>query len=66
MCCLHFDLSELRYESKPSDPELVDLNEGAVPEGQIDGLTVDLAYLCLSAEKGRLRPKCCPGCYPKE
>ena len=47
MSCLHCDLSEILEQSRPPDPELVDLIEQAFIEGQIDGQKADLAYLCL-------------------
>ncbi len=56
MSCLHCDLSELLQQTRPPDPELVDLIEQAFLEGQkIDGLRADLAYLCLVAENKDLR-----------
>jgi len=36
MSCLHCDLSEILEQSRPPDPELVDLIEQAFREGQID------------------------------
>ena len=41
------DLSEILEQTRPPDPELVDLIEQAYLKGQIDGLRVDLAYLWL-------------------
>lgn len=52
MPCLQCELPNLLQESMPPDPELVDLIEQAFIEGQIDGLTPDLAYLWLQANKG--------------
>ena len=43
------DLSQLLEQTRPPDPELVDLIEQAFLEGQIDGLKDDLAYLWLRA-----------------
>ena len=45
MSCLHCALSELLEQTRPADPELVDLIEQAFLEGQIDGQKADLAYL---------------------
>ncbi len=36
MLCLHCDLSEILEQTRPPDPELVDLIERAFLEGQID------------------------------
>ncbi|MFB3125827.1 MAG: hypothetical protein ACE1Z7_09680, partial [Woeseiaceae bacterium] len=47
MPCLYCELPHLLEASRPPDPELVDLIEQAFLEGQIDGETADLAYLCL-------------------
>ncbi len=55
MSCLHCDLSEILEQTKPPDPELVDLIEQAFLEGQIDGQKADLAYLRLLAENKDLR-----------
>ncbi len=41
------DLSELLKQTRPPNPELVDLIEQAFLEGQIDGQRADLAYLWL-------------------
>jgi len=41
------DLSELLEQTRPPDPELVDLIEQAFLEGQIDGKRADLAYFVL-------------------
>ncbi len=38
------DLSEILEQTRPPDPELVDLIEQAFLEGQIDGQSADLAY----------------------
>ncbi len=43
------DLSELLEQTRPPDPDLVDLIEQAFLEGQIDGQKADLAYLWLRA-----------------
>ena len=45
MSCLHCDLSEILEQTRPPDPELVDLIEQAYLEGQIDGQAADLVYL---------------------
>ena len=47
MSCLHCDLSEILEQTRPPDPELVDLIELAFLEGQIDSQKAELAYLCL-------------------
>ena len=47
MSCLHCDLSELLEQTRPPDPELVDLIDQAFLEGQIDSRKAELAYLCL-------------------
>ena len=51
MSCLHCDLSEILEQARPPDPELVDLIERSYLEGQIDGLTADLAYSWMKANK---------------
>ncbi len=47
MSCLHCDLSEILEQTRPPDPELVDLIEQAFIQGQIDSQKAELAYLCL-------------------
>ena len=47
MSCLHCDLSELLEQTRPPDPELVDLIEQAFVQGQIDSKRAELAYLWL-------------------
>ncbi len=47
MSCIHCDLSEILEQTRPPDPELVDLIEQAFLEGQIDSKSAELAYLCL-------------------
>ncbi len=47
MDCPHCGLSELLEQTRPPDPELVDLIEQAFIEGQIDSQEAELAYLCL-------------------
>ncbi len=44
---LQCDLSEILEQTKPPDPELVDLIEQAFREGQIDSQKAELAYLWL-------------------
>ena len=44
MSCLRCDLSELLEQTRPPDPELIDLIEQAFLEGQIDGERTDLSY----------------------
>ena len=65
MACLHCDLPDLLEASMPPDEEMVDLIERAFLEGQIDGLTADLAYWLLRADLCGFWPKCYPDCYPK-
>ena len=52
---INCDLSELLEQTRPPDPELVDLIEWAFLDGQIDGLGADLAYLWLLARNKDLR-----------
>ena len=52
MSCLHCDLSELLEQTRPPDPELVDLIEPAFLEGQIDSRAADFAYTYLWLEVG--------------
>ena len=47
MSCIHCDLSEILEQTRPPDPELVDLIERAFIHGQIDSNAADLAYLWL-------------------
>jgi len=47
MSCLQCDLATIIEESMPPDPEMVDLIELAFLEGQIDGLTAELAHIFL-------------------
>ena len=47
MSCLQCDLSEILEQTRPPDPELVDLIEQTFVEGQIDSQKADLAYFCL-------------------
>ncbi len=47
MPCLKCELPYLLEVSRPPDPELVNLIEQAVLEGQIDSQKAELAYLCL-------------------
>lgn len=62
---LHYDLSALIDQTVPPDSELLDLIECAYLEGQIDGLTADLAHLLATLENSRSGPKRYPNCYPK-
>ncbi len=52
MSCLHCDLSEIIEQTKPPDPELVDLIEQAYLEGQIDTERAEPAYLWIQVNKG--------------
>ena len=45
MPCLECDLSEILEQTRPPEPELVDMIEQAFLEGQIDSKKADLAYL---------------------
>ena len=47
MSCSHCDFYEILEQTRPPDPELVDLIEQAYIEGQIDSQEAELAYLCL-------------------
>ena len=47
MSCLQCDLPEILEQTRPPDPELVDLIEQAFLKGFIDGETQTLAYLRL-------------------
>ena len=50
MSCLQCDLPELLEETRPPDPEFVDLIDQAFLEGQIDRQRADLAYWWLQAK----------------
>jgi len=52
MSCLHCDLSEILEQTRPLDPELVDLIEQAFIEGQIDSQKAEQAYLSLMNWQG--------------
>ncbi len=54
MLCLHCDLSEILEQTRPPDPDLVDLIEQAFLEGQIDSQKAELAYLSLMGLAARL------------
>ncbi len=47
MSCIHCDPSEILEQTRPPDPELVDLIEQAFIQGKIDSNAADLAYLWL-------------------
>jgi len=51
MSCLHCNLAEILEQTRPPDPELIDLMEQAYLEGQIDWQKADLAYMWLQANK---------------
>jgi len=53
MSCVHCNLSELLEQTRPPDPELVDLIEQVFIEGQIDGQKADLACLWLIGQLER-------------
>ncbi len=52
MSCLQCDLSEILEQTRPPDPELVDLIEKAFLEGQSDSRKAELAYTYLQLEVG--------------
>ena len=52
MLCLHCDLSEIIEQTRPPDPELVDLIEQAFLKGQIDSQKAELPYTYLRLEVG--------------
>ncbi len=52
MSCIQCDLSAILEQSRPPDPELVDLIEQAYLEGQIDTERAELAYLWIQVNKG--------------
>ena len=49
MKCLHYDLSEILEQSRPPDPELVNLIELAFLDSQIDNQKAERAYLWIQA-----------------
>ena len=51
MPCLQCELPKILEETRPPDPELVDLIEQAFLDGQIDSQKAELAYLFLTSEK---------------
>ena len=51
MLCLECDLPELLEETRPPDPEFVDLIDQAFLDGQIDSQVAELAYLFLMSAK---------------
>ena len=59
------DRSELLEKSRPPDPELVNLIEQALLEGQIVGADADRACLWLQANTAGFHSKRYPNCYPK-
>ena len=50
MSCIHCDLSEILEQTRPPDPELVDLIEQAFIQGQINSQKAELAYLWIRAK----------------
>ena len=54
MSCIRCDLSEILEQTRPPDPELVDLIEQAFLEWQIDSKRAELAYLWLMGLAARL------------
>jgi len=46
------ELPRILEETKPPDPDMVDMIEQAFLEGQIDGQKAELAYLWLSTKTG--------------
>ena len=55
MPCLQCELPRILEETRPPDPELVDLIEQAFIEAQIDGQKAELAYLWLLARNEELQ-----------
>ena len=51
MSCLQCDLSEILEQTRPPDPELVDLIERAFREGQIDSQAAALAYYLIPEQQ---------------
>ena len=51
MPCLQYELPKILEETRPPDPELVDLIEQAFLDGQIDSQVAELASLFLTSEK---------------
>ena len=47
MPCLHCELPKILEDTRPPDPDMVDMIEQAFLEGQIDGQKAELAYLWL-------------------
>ncbi len=47
MPCLQRELPKILEETRPPDPDMVDMIERAFIEGQIDGEVQELAYLWL-------------------
>ena len=45
MPCLQCELPRILEETRPPDPDMVDMIEQAFLEGQIDGQKAELAYL---------------------
>jgi len=52
MPCLQCELPKILEETRPPDPDMLDLIEQTFLEGQIDSRMTDLAYLCLSTKMG--------------
>ena len=52
MPCLQCELPRILEETRPPDPDMVDLIEVPFLEGQIDGQRADLAYAYLWLEAG--------------
>ncbi len=52
MPCLQCELPRILEETRPPDPEFVDLIEQTFLEAQIDGQRADLAYAYTMARSG--------------
>ena len=52
MPCLQCELPRILEETRPPDPDMVDMIEQAFLEGQIDGQKADMAYDYLRLEAG--------------
>ena len=52
MPCLQCELPRILEETRPPDPDMVDMIEQAFLEGQIDSRMADMAYDYLRLEAG--------------
>jgi len=58
MPCLQCELPKILQETRPPDPDMVDLIEHAFIEGQIDGATMTLACCWLESRDKFLVAAC--------